>query len=106
MSDIAIVGDLETIIAFKVIGFDIFPVDKDNFVKNMVEVLKKDYKAIFLIEDFKKLYDEQKEKKIELFQKSVIPLPGRENKESDYMIKLSNLVEKAIGINIFKDEKK
>ncbi len=59
MSDIAILGDKDTIWPFKAFGFDLFPIVKlDNAETALEDAIKKRYKIIFVTEDLYKRFRE------------------------------------------------
>lgn len=99
-SEIAVVGNLDSILVFKSIGLDVFEVaDKDSTI-NVIENLLSNYKIIYITDDFAPFIENIiKETSKEMFPIITIIPSGTNN--SDYALKnIENSVEHTLGINI------
>lgn len=101
MSDIVIVGDYSTVVFFKALGMDIIAVDRvKEGIKNISKYLRtKSYKIILVIEDY---YKEIKEE-LEDTESIVVAIPSPKGVKGVGIQELKKIVEKAIGINIFRE---
>ena len=101
MYKIAVIGEKDSIIGFSALGFDIFPITKENAHAEFRHVSSdKDYAIIYLTETF---YEELKHE-IDKFKESVTPavilIPGAEGSLGFGATALDDSVERAIGANI------
>jgi len=111
MSDIAIAGNLQEILPFKAIGFLIYPVDeleKEGKRSTILRtVLSNDHKIVFITEEY---YDEVSEvlESLKLSLKDRLPVIMPVTNGIDFKdtgrLQLKDLVERAIGIDIFKEQ--
>lgn len=106
MSKIALVGDRDSIIGFKLLGISLFPVtNKEETISILNELIKEKYAAVFITEEiasqiFEKIEELQK---ISLISLTIIP-NKLEKKDLGLKILRKNM-EKAIGIDIlFREE--
>ena len=101
MSEIVIVGDYSTVIFFKALGMDTIAVDRiKEGLESVGKYLRtKSYKIIFVIEDYYK--DIKKE--LEDTGSVVIPIPSPRGRKGTGLQELKESVERAIGIDIFRD---
>ena len=101
MYKIALVGDRETIIGFKLLGVSLFPIaKKDEAVEVLDQLVKEEYAAIFVTEDIAgQIYEE-----IERLQRtsfaSITIIPTKLEKKYLGLKILRRNIEKAIGTDI------
>ena len=97
---IAVIGDKESVLAFKAVGADVFPVTDDE---NATETLKKaarSYPIIFITEDVAERIQEIVARYKTRAYPAVIPIPGAKGSTGYGMRGISENVEKAIGTDI------
>ncbi len=111
MFDTAIIGNLQEILPFRVMGFLIHPMDDLTKEQNINSVLKnillENHKVIFVTEEFYDITAEILES-LRFSQKENLPViipitNGIEFKDTGKK-QLKQLVERAIGIDIFKEQ--
>ena len=105
-SNLAIVGDGESILCFKSVGIDAYDTDERE-ANNLVRKLARSYKIIFItenlypaVEDFIKKLDDKP-------YPIVIAIPSKAGSDGSGMRMLHSLSEKALGVDIIfnKDDK-
>ncbi|AOR24957.1 V-type ATP synthase subunit F [Clostridium taeniosporum] len=98
---IGVVGDKDSVLAFKALGIDVFPIVEEEEAKKTVDRLaKNDYAVIFVTEHVAQGIEET----IERYNKEVLPavilIPSNQGTLNIGMQKISDNVEKAVGVNI------
>jgi Archaeal/vacuolar-type H+-ATPase subunit F len=101
MSKIALMGNRETIIGFKLLGVSIFPVKKkEESIEILNKLVKEEYAVIFITEEIGCQIIEE----IEILQKtsftSITIIPSKSEKNYLGLKILRNNIEKAIGTDI------
>ena len=97
---IAVLGDKESILAFKAIGVDVFPVNKEEEAREMLKKLARKYSVIFITEDIAiKINDVVERYKAKPYP-AVIPIPSSNGTNGYGMDQIHKNVEKAIGADI------
>ena len=107
MYKVAAVGNNESVFAFKAVGIETFPV-KDAFeARKIIDDLAKDgYGLVFLTEQAAaEIPDTVKRYNKELLP-AIILVPGSQDSLGIGMNAINANVEKAVGSNIFANEKK
>ena len=101
MYKIALIGNRDTIIGFKLLGVSLFPTSKkDEAVEILDKLVKEEYAVIFVTEDIaSQIYEE-----IERLQKtsfaSITTIPNKLEKKYIGLKILRRNIEKAIGTDI------
>ncbi|MBA7663140.1 V-type sodium ATPase subunit G [subsurface metagenome] len=101
MYKIALMGDKDTIIGFKLLGVSLFPIAKKEEAAEMLnKLVKEEYAAIFVTEEIAcQIFEE-----IEMLQKtsfaSIIIIPSKLEKKHLGLKILRKNIEKAIGTDI------
>ena len=97
---IAVVGDKDSVLAFKAIGIDAYPVDGEMQARDVVKELARKYSVIFItdaiamqIESLLKRYKTRP-------YPVVVPIPSAEGNTGFGMSGIKSDVEKAIGSDI------
>ena len=97
---IAVVGDKDSVLAFKAIGIDAYPVDGEMQARDVVRELARKYSVIFItdaiamqIESLLKRYKTRP-------YPVVVPIPSAEGNTGFGMSGIKSDVEKAIGSDI------
>jgi len=104
----AIIGTYDTILPFKAIGMDYYVINDIESAKNVLdEVSKKNYGIIYIEEAFaSKLITRINELNKENKDLSITIIPGSKGGMNFGVNHITNLVKKALGINIFQEENK
>ena len=106
MSQIAVVGSRDTVLAFKALGLAVHPVDSAEEASQAVYRLAKDGTAvIFITEEYAAQIDETISRYKSSALPAIIPIPGASGATGEGMKRVRANVEKAIGADIlFKEE--
>lgn len=101
MYKVAVVGDKDSILAFKALGIDVFPViDKDEARRVVDTLARNNYGIIFITEQTASLIPET----IERYKNEIIPavilIPSNQGTLNIGMDMINKSVEKAVGTNI------
>ena len=101
MYKIAIIGDRDSVLGYKAIGFDVFvETSFQKASKLLNDLATQDYAVIFIIED---LYEKMKtvtDKYMYSGLPAIIPLPGKKGADGSGMAAIKRAVERAIGADI------
>lgn len=112
MSDrLAIIGSRDSILGFKALGLDCYPTDNPSDALEVVNDLifkKQGYAAIYLTDDLASKINTELEnvKKGAPLLPILIIIPSHKGSLNMETIKIRKMVEKALGTDIFKEEKK
>ncbi|WP_055665787.1 V-type ATP synthase subunit F [Desnuesiella massiliensis] len=101
MYKIGVVGDKDSILAFKAIGIDVYPVIEIEEARKTIDRMAADnYAVIFVTEQVAKDLEET----IERYNKSMLPaiilIPSNQGSLNIGMQRIQDNVEKAVGVNI------
>lgn len=101
MYKIGVVGDKDSVLAFKAIGIDVFPVsDLEEARKTVDTMAANKYGVIFITEQVAKDLEET----IERYNREILPaiilIPSNQGSLNIGMKRISDNVEKAVGVNI------
>lgn len=107
MYKIGAIGDKDSILAFKSIGIDVFPVVNDREARSTIDNLADEgYGLIFVTEHVAKGIDET----IQRYKKRMIPatilIPSNQGSLGIGLKDINKNVEKAVGSNIFANSDK
>ena len=101
MYKVAAVGDKDSILGFKALGIDAFPVfDKEEAQKTVDTIAKKDYGIIFITEQMASLIPDTIERYNNKMIPAVILIPSNQGTLNIGMDRIKDNVEKAVGTNI------
>ena len=101
---IAVVGDKDSVLAFKAIGVDVFPVETEIQARDKVHALARNYSVIFVTEQVA-LWIEMLIKRYQARPYPVIvPIPSAEGNRGLGLQGIKANVEKAIGADILFDK--
>ena len=104
-SKIAVVGEKESVLGFKAVGFEVFEPSAPKEAEEAIHRLaKQEYGIIFITEQalapIIQVMDTYKDRKIP----AIIPIPGRQGTMGMGMTSVKKSVERAVGADIlFKD---
>ncbi|PRR78158.1 V-type sodium ATPase subunit G [Clostridium liquoris] len=98
---IGVVGDKDSVLAFKAIGIDVFPVTDIEEARKTVDTMAANkYGVIFITEQVAKDLEET----IERYNREILPaiilIPSNQGSLNIGMKRISDNVEKAVGVNI------
>lgn len=98
---IGVVGDKDSVLAFKALGIDVFSVTNNEEAKKTVDKLAmNDYAVIFVTEQVAEGIKETIERYTRQMLPAVILIPSNQGTLNIGMQKINDNVEKAVGVNI------
>ena len=101
MYKIAVMGDRDSVMGFKVLGLDVFPVtDPEEGRKTLHRLAREPYAIIYITEQLAFRINEEISRYKDQLTPAVILIPGKEGSLGIGMSKVSESVERAIGANI------
>ena len=103
MLKIAVIGRSETVIGFKAVGLEAYPVSNDEQALASLKGLVKnseEYAIIYVEETFADALDSEIKKYKEFPAPAIILIPGRDGSSGRGLKALNEAVEKAVGTNI------
>jgi V/A-type H+-transporting ATPase subunit F len=101
MYKIALVGNRDTIIGFKLLGVSLFPItSKDEAVEVLNKLVKEEYATIFVTEDIAGQIVEEIESLQKISFASITTMPAKLEKKHLGLKILRRNIEKAIGTDI------
>lgn len=105
-NNIAVVGSIDSILAFKTVGFDVFGVNNEENTRHVLNKLLTEYKLILITDTFAKFAEDI----IKDTQNSAYPtitvIPSGTSEENYALGQISQSVERALGVNILQNEEK
>lgn len=104
-SEIAVIGNLDTILIFKMVGLDVFEVrDEKTTIEKINEILT-DYKVILITEDYAPFVEDLiKETNKDMYPIITI-IPSGTTDSNFALNKIEESVEHTLGINILSNQK-
>lgn len=101
MYKIGVVGDKDSVLAFKAIGIDVYPVVESEEAQKTVDRMAMDkYAVIFVTEQVAKGIEETIERYNREILPAVILIPSNQGSLNIGMQRIRDNVEKAVGVNI------
>jgi V/A-type H+-transporting ATPase subunit F len=101
---IGVVGDKDSVLAFKALGIDVFPVVQNDEARKTIDRLAmNDYAVIFVTEQVAEGIQETIERYTKQMLPAVILIPSNQGTLNIGMKRISDNVEKAVGVNILGD---
>lgn len=98
---IGVVGDKDSVLAFKALGIDVFPVIEADEARRIVDnCAKNDYAVIFITEQIAQKIEETIIRYNEELLPAIILIPSNQGSLNIGLKKISDSAEKAIGVNI------
>lgn len=98
---IGVVGDKDSVLAFKAIGIDVFPVVEDDEARKTIDKLAMEgYAVIFVTEQVAQNIEETIERYNKMITPAVILIPSNQGSLNIGMKRIQDNVEKAVGVNI------
>ncbi|WP_200801423.1 V-type ATP synthase subunit F [Clostridium grantii] len=101
MYKIGVVGDKDSVLAFKAIGIDVYPViEAEEAKKTIDKMAMNNYAVIFVTEQIAKNIDETIERYNRQTVPAIILIPSNQGSLNIGMQRINDNVEKAVGVNI------
>ncbi|NTW71652.1 MAG: V-type ATP synthase subunit F [Eubacteriaceae bacterium] len=101
MYKIAVVGDKDSVLAFKAIGVEVFPVIETEEARKTIDRLaSNNYAVIFVTEQVAKDLDETIERYNRALLPAIILIPSNQGSLNIGLQRIKDNVEKAVGVNI------
>jgi len=101
MYKIGVVGDKDSVLAFKAIGIDVYSVIDPNEAQKAIDRMAMDkYAVIFVTEQVAKNIEETIERYNRQTLPAVILIPSNQGSLNIGMQRIKDNVEKAVGVNI------
>lgn len=101
MYKVAVVGDKDSILGFKALGIDVFPVIEKDEARRVVDSLaRENYGIIFITEQTASLIPETIDRYKNQMLPAVILIPSNQGTLNIGMDMINKNVEKAVGSNI------
>lgn len=98
---IGVVGDKDSVLAFKALGIDVFPVVEAEEARKAVDnCARNNYAVIFVTEQVAQNIEETIARYNEQILPSVILIPSNQGSLNIGLKRISDSVEKAVGVNI------
>lgn len=103
---VAVLGDKDSVLAFKAIGLEVYPVSGETEARDTLKILARNYKVIFITDTLAKKIDNLIERYKSRPYPVVVPIPSTQGSNGFGMQGIKADVEKAIGADIlFKEDK-
>jgi V/A-type H+-transporting ATPase subunit F len=101
MHKIGVVGDKDSILAFKALGMDTFPViEVEEARKKIDKMAMEKYAVIFVTEQIAQHLEETIERYNKMMIPAIILIPSNQGSLNIGKKRISDNVEKAVGVNI------
>ena len=101
MYKIAVMGDRDSVMGFKVLGLDVFPVtDPEEGRTTLRRLAREPYAIIYITEQLAARITDEVSRYKDQLTPAIILIPGKEGSLGIGMSKVSESVERAIGANI------
>ena len=101
MYKLAVIGDKDSILAFKALGIEVFTaVDKTEAEKQVEDLAKEDYGVIFITEALAQEIQATIDKYREKLTPAIILIPSNKGSLGIGLADINRSVEKAVGANI------
>ncbi|NEU04959.1 MULTISPECIES: V-type ATP synthase subunit F [Clostridium] len=101
MHKIGVIGDKDSVLAFKAIGVDVFPVVEVEEARKAIDRLaRNEYAVIFITEQLAQHLEETIERYTRELLPSIILIPSNQGSLNIGKKRVSDNVEKAVGVNI------
>ena len=100
----AIIGNIDSILAFKAGGVDAFGVTSTQEAKDTLKKLAKNYAVIFITDDYAKELDDYLKRFLESAYPVIASVPSKNGSNGYATQKIKEEMERALGVDIlFRD---
>ena len=101
MYKIGVIGDRESILGFKAVGLDVFPVDDpEEAKKTLKRIAKEDFAIIYITEQLYQYMMDEVDEYTDSRLPAIIPIPGKDGTLGIGMTSVKKSVERAVGADI------
>jgi len=101
MYKIGIVGDKDSVLAFKAVGIDVYPVNEAIEARAVIDKMAVDgYAVIFVTEQLAQNLEETIDRYYRQMLPAIILIPNNQGSLGIGIQKIKDNVEKAVGVNI------
>ena len=101
MYKIGVIGDRESILGFKAVGLDVFPIDNpDEAKKTLKRIAKEDFAIIYITEQLYQYMMDEVDEYTDSRLPAIIPIPGKDGTLGIGMTSVKKSVERAVGADI------
>ncbi|MFA5635445.1 MAG: V-type ATP synthase subunit F [Anaerovoracaceae bacterium] len=101
MYKIGVIGDRGSVLGFKAVGLDIFPIEGvDEAKATLHRIAKDEYAIIYITEKLCKDMVDDIEKYKDMRVPAIIPIPGMDGSYGIGIANLKKAVERAVGADI------
>ena len=98
---IAVMGDKDSVLGFKALGLDVFPVDSPDDARHTLHrIAKEDYAVVYLTEQLAAQMEADVNRYKDALTPAVILIPGKEGSLGLGMDNIKKSVERAVGADI------
>lgn len=98
---VGVVGDKDSVLAFKALGIDVYPVvEADEARKAIDKMARQDYAVVFVTEQVAQNIEDTIERYNKELLPAVILIPSNQGSLNIGLSRISDSVEKAVGVNI------
>ena len=102
---IAVVGDGDSVLVFKSVGVTPFAVSNGKDAEKVLDRIEKEYEIIFITDDIAKDIDAKIKKYTAKSYPIIVSVPSKDGSNGYGEKNLIYAMQKALGINIFADER-
>ncbi|QOX64021.1 V-type ATP synthase subunit F [Anoxybacterium hadale] len=104
MYNVAVLGDRDSVLGFKALGLEVFFADtKDQAAVQIHALAKKKYAVIYITETLAAQIPQDIAQYKDEVMPAIILIPGKQGSLGISMENLKRSVERAVGVDIFKD---
>ena len=101
MYKIDVIGDRESILGFKAVGLDVFPIDDpEEAKKTLKRIAKEDFAIIYITEQLYQFMMDEVDEYTDSRLPAIIPIPGKDGTLGIGMTSVKKSVERAVGADI------
>lgn len=105
MYRIAVIGDFESTLGFKALGFEVHDAPDPNAARTLLDMLSREgFAIIYLTEQLAQHLQADIQKYQTRFSPAIILIPGASGTLGIGQGQIRTLVEKAVGMDIFKEK--
>lgn len=101
---IAVIGDKDSVLAFRAIGVDVFPVSGEMEAREKLHSLARTYSVIFVTEQVALWADMYIKRYKARAYPVVVPIPSAEGSKGLGLAGIKENIEKAIGADVLADK--
>lgn len=101
MYKVAVIGDVDSVLAFKALGLDVFtPYEKDDIQQTLDRLAKEDYGILYITEQLAVQIPETIQRYTTKMIPAVILIPSNQGSLHIGLDRINEQVERAVGSNI------